>query len=173
MNRIIAVALLALLLLLLTRCGIEECLKDGKCPDSDKPDPVATVVPGIPTKAPTVIPTPIVEPANPFCSGVQDSRKHLLHKPKSDNRPEGVLVFDGKYKREFRAVKIELKNGQFSDGYWKPLELRGNPDADGPRQHWRLKVLCSDIKAKALIIVDDTIQECRFQIPGDACKRWE
>jgi len=82
-------------------------------------------------------------------------------------------VFDGKYKKEFRSVKAELKSGQFEELFWKPLELWGNPDSVGPRQHWRARSKCGSFKDKALIIADDGYQACRFVLPGDACKRWE
>ena len=78
-----------------------------------------------------------------------------------------------KYKKEFKSVKAELKSGQFEELFWKPLELWGNPDSAGPRQHWRSRNKCGQFKDKALIIADDGYQACRFVLPGSACKRWE
>ncbi len=117
--------------------------------------------------------TPSRGGSNPTCIGTADSRQHLLYKPVSDTMGTVVLVFDSTYKKEFRAVKIELKDGTFAEGWWKTLVLWGNPDAGGMRQHWRTNVRAADVKDNALIIVDDTNQECRFRIPGSSRTRWE
>jgi len=172
--------------LLLTACAdisdedIECIIETGKeCPTPapSPTSPVATAAPQrTPTKAPTQNPkaTPTVSlGGNPVCVGTADSRQHLLWKPVSDTSGNAVVVFDGKYKKEFKSVKAELKSGQFEELFWKPLELLGNPDKDGPRQHWRSRNKCRLFKDKAIIIADDGYQACRFVLPGDACKRWE
>jgi hypothetical protein len=117
--------------------------------------------------------TPSPRAPNPRCAGVADSREHLLYKPVSDTSGNAVVVFDSKYSQEFAAVKIELKDGTFAEGWWKGLALWGNPDVGGPRQHWRTNVRSSQIKDNALIIATDSDQECRFTIPGSGLKRWE
>lgn len=139
--------------------------------------PILTPIPRpSPTASPTktIAPKPTVGSGNPNCSsGVLDARVHLLWKPKSDTSGNAVVVFDGKYKQEFQSVKAQYKDGKFEDLYWKPLILWGNPDKDGDRQHWRAKSPCGKFKDKALIIADDGSQVCKFQITGDACRRWE
>jgi hypothetical protein len=142
---------------------------------------VATAIPGrTPTKAPTpskVTPVPTVSlGGNPVCVGVMDSRQHLLWKPVSDNRPSSVIVFDGKYKKPFKKVEVELKTGKFVAANNGNLLLWGNPDSTGPRQHYRFldpEVKCSEVKSKAIIRADDGYQICQYQLPGDACKRYE
>lgn len=140
--------------------------------------PTATNRPNA-TPAPTAIRTPTKAPnlgGNPACSGVMDSRAHLLWKPVSDNRPSAVIVFDGKYKKVFNKVEVELKTGSFVAANNGNLELWGNPTAEGPRQHYRFlspEVKCGQVKDKALIRADDGYQKCVFQLPGDACKRYE
>lgn len=178
---------LLLLALVLGGCGDIsdedfECIVETGKPCSDSATPTPTVPVGTPapvrtpTKAPTANPqaTPTVSlGGNPVCKGEQDSRAHLLWKPVSDTSGNAVAVFDGKYKKEFISVKAELKSGSFEELFWKPLQLWGNPDKDGPRQHWRSRNKCGLFKDKALIIADDGYQACRFRLPGDACRRWE
>jgi len=175
-----------LLLLALSSCGdisdedFKCIVETGKDCPTPTPSPTVSVAQATPTRTPVKSPTqsPKVTPTvslggNPVCVGTADSRAHLLWKPVSDTSGNAVAVFDGKYKKEFKSVKAELKSGQFEELFWKPLELLGNPDKDGPRQHWRSRNKCSQFKSKALIIADDGYQACRFVLPGDACKRWE
>ena len=141
--------------------------------NAGKPEPT----PGNPEPAPAPVPT-AGPPASgnqdyPVCAGAALSTDHMLYKPISDTTGNAVLVFDSKYSREFLAVKIELKDGSFAEGWWEGLELWGNPDAFGNRQHWRTNVRSSQIKDNARIIVDDTSQQCVFVLPGSANKRWE
>lgn len=181
---------LLLAVLILGGCGdisdedFECIVEQGKpCDNTPTPtpnSPVGTVSPiRTPTKAPTQNPkvTPTVSlGGNPVCVGEQDSRAHLLWKPVSDERPTSVLVFDGKYKKPFNKVEVELKTGKFVAANNGNLLLWGNPDKDGPRQHYRFQspaVKCGDVKAKAKIRADDGYQTCVFVLPGDACKRWE
>lgn len=183
MRTLITLIVSIFLIILLTSCGdIDDCIIEGNCgnpPDQPTPTvsaPLATPK-ATPTKTPVKPPTPFPMPTagqtNPVCIGVADSRAHLLWKPVSDTTGNAVMVFDGKYKKEFRGVKAELKDGKFEQAFYKPLVLFGNPDSVGPRQHWRTKRKCRDFKDKALIIVDDTTQQCSFRLPGDPCKRWE
>lgn len=178
--------LLALAIFTIGGCGdiseedLECILETGEVcakPEPTPTVPMATATP-IRTPAKTPSPNPQATPTvslggNPVCSGIADSRAHLLWKPVSDTSGNAVTVFDGKYKKEFKSVKAELKSGQFEELFWKPLELWGNPDSIGPRQHWRAKSKCGSFKDKALIIADDGYQACRFVLPGSACKRWE
>lgn len=121
-----------------------------------------------------VTPKPAERSPNPRCSAaVADSRQHLLYKPVSDTMGTTVLVFDSKYTTEFSSVKLQLKDGSFAEGWWKGLVLWGNPDAFGPRQHWRTYVKAAQVADNALIIANDGTQECRFAIPGSSSKRWE
>ena len=157
------------------------------------PTPNPTDIPSTPTVSPTVTktavpektvtPKPSATPAktstptiglNPVCSGVMDSRAHLLYKPVSDTSGNAVVVFDGKYKGEFRSVKIDLVDGSKEELFWKPLKLWGNPDKDGERQHWRSKNKCQKILNGALIYADDGYQICMFALPKQgSCKRYE
>lgn len=119
-------------------------------------------------------PQPSKRPPNASCTGgILDSTQHLLYKPVSDTSGNAVIVFDSKYSREFTSVKIQLRDGTFLDGWWHGLELWGNPDSFGPRQHWRTNVRASQVADNALIIASDLTQECRFQIPGSSSRRWE
>lgn len=130
--------------------------------------------PARPTSIPTIGNSPANGAPNPSCLGVVlNSTEHLLYKPVSDTTGNAVLVFDSKYTREFLGVRIELKDGSFAEAWWKGLELWGNPDSAGPRQHWRTNVRASQVKDKAQIIVQDLNQECKFILPGSAGKRWE
>ena len=130
--------------------------------------PVVNPPPSVPTTPPAG-----GGKSNPLCSGTAISTEHLLWKPVSDTSGNAVVVFDSKYAKEFTSVKIELKDGTFTDGWWKGLLLWGNPDAFGNRQHWRTNVRASQVKDNGLIIATDGSQECRFVIPGSATRRWE
>ncbi len=186
--------LLLISLLILGGCGdiediseedIDCIVNTGKpCDNSTTPTPtipVATATPvRTPTKTPTASPsatkTPVPSEMNPMCSGIADSKAHLLWKPVSDNRPSSVIVFDGKYKKPFNKVEVELKTGKFAPANNGNLLLWGNPTAEGPRQHYRFlnpEVKCGQVKDKAVIRADDGYQVCQFRLPGDACKRWE
>lgn len=133
-----------------------------------------STVPGNPSAPTNPEPRkPVARKPNPACSGVADSSQHLLYKPRSDTSGNAVIVFDSVYSTEFRAVRIELKDGTFHEAWWKGLELWGNPDVNGPRQHWRTNVRAGLVKDGAVIIADDVNQECRFVIPGSSNKRWE
>ncbi len=181
---IIRKLVLPLLLIGVVSCGEiskddYDCIVEGRC--NNQPDATPTVpvssIPSIRTPTPSVpkiTPTPQVgSGVNPFCVAEADSRNHLLWKPVSDNSPNSVVVIDGKYKREFLTVKAELKDGSFETLFYKPLILLGNPDRDGPRQHWRSRNRASAFKDKALILADDGYQVCKFRLPGSPLKRWE
>jgi hypothetical protein len=132
-----------------------------------QPSPVATQ----PGSSPT---PPAQNPGtNPSCAGTAISTEHLLYKPVSDTTGNAVIVFDSKYAREFLSVKIQLKDGTFAEAWWKGLELWGNPDSFGPRQHWRTNVRATQVKDGALIIAEDLAQECKFVLPGSSTQRWE
>jgi hypothetical protein len=169
-----------LILLCLTACGDVtkddlDCIVAGKDCNNNNMTPTPTITPTVKpgsTPRPTPTPKPVTS-TNPVCVGVPDSRQHLLWKPVSDTNSNAVLVTDGKYKREFLQMKVELKNGTFQSFQNGNLLLWGNPDKDGPRQHFRFPVKATSVKASALIIADDGLQECRWKLPGDATKRWE
>lgn len=160
-----------------------ECIIQTGRPCDNKPGPTPTVplATPLPNRSPTPVKPPVVTPkptqgsgSNPACVGVMNSREHLLWKPVSDTSGNAVVVFDGKYKREFNSVKLELADSKFEELFHKGLELWGNPDKDGPRQHWRSRNKCSKVKQRALILADDGYQVCKFQLPaGDVCKRYE
>jgi len=168
------------LCLLLTSCdAIKDCLEErpGACGNS-KPTPSPTIAIPSPTALPMGSPTKVVTPppvtSNPTCGTKElDASKHLLWKPVSDSSGNAVIVFDGKYKQEFLEVKAETKAGGVESAFWKPLILWGNPDSDGPRQHWRLRQQCQKYKDKGLIIADDGVQVCKFRLQKNACIRQE
>lgn len=122
-------------------------------------------------------PAPTPEPQrgkNPSCTGgTHPSTDHLLYKPVSDTTGNVVLVFDSKYKQAFESVQIQLRDGSYTDAWWKGLELWGNPDSGGERQHWRTNVRASEVRNNALILIEDKSQKCRFALPGSSTKRWE
>lgn len=169
----------------LSGCTLLEKIKeyfDNQPPPIVSPTPSPTVAPTaiptllptpIPTVKPTVAPTPS-GPANPICGTLQlPSKAHLLWKPVSDTSGNAVIVFDGKYKEEFSEVKVELKGGGTENAWWKGLELWGNPDNVGPRQHWRLSKKCASYKNNALIMTKDSKQSCVFKLEGKSCDRIE
>ena len=138
------------------------------------PTSVPTTKPTIsPTKAPTAVPTAVAG-KNPVCgTNALPSKAHLLWKPVSDTSGNAVVVFDGKYKEEFKEVSVELRKGGTDQAFWKGLELWGNPTAEGPRQHWRLRKKCAEYKDNALITAKDSKQTCVFKLEGTSCKRIE
>jgi hypothetical protein len=182
--------LLLLIILAVSGCGdisdedFECIVETGEVCRTPTPLPTVPVATVSPTRTPAKTATPskatpvptVPQGMNPLCSGEQDSRAHLLWKPVSDNRPSSVIVFDGKYKKPFNKVEVELKTGKFVAANNGNLLLWGNPDSVGPRQHYRFldpEVKCGQVKAKAKIRADDGYQVCTFVLPGDACKRWE
>lgn len=180
--------ILFVLLTLLSGCTVVDFIKDliNNPPVITTPTPEPTIVPtpvvtanptivptAKPTKVPTAVPT-TTGPVNPVCgTATLPSKAHLLWKPVSDTSGNAVIVFDGKYKQEFSEVKVELKAGGTESAFWKGLELWGNPDNVGPRQHWRLTKKCSLYKDNALITAKDSKQTCTFRLEGKSCDRIE
>lgn len=169
--------ILLIFILCLTFAGCDEvvkCLeeKDGRC-GSTAPTPVPEAPVPVPTQAPIRTPQIPQVGLNPDCGNAElSASQHLLYKPVSDTSGNAVLVFDGRYKEEFQDVKIELDTG-YETLFWKPLELWGNPDKDGPRQHWRSRNKCKQVKKNGLIIARDSRQTCKFRLKGKKCERQE
>jgi len=183
MRKIVLAGLLSVFCVGCQYLGLVKEVIDNNLP-TPTPTPVVTEVPEptvipttvptkVPTKAPTVVPT-VVAGGNPVCgTSALPSKAHLLWKPVSDTNGNAVIVFDGKYKEEFKEVKVELRSGGTEDAWWKGLQLWGNPDSVGPRQHWRLRKKCSEYKDNALITAKDSKQTCVFKLEGTSCKRIE
>lgn len=163
---------------------IDEVIKNN--PDvfaTPTPEPTVTVSPTVlptsvpttkPTVKPTLAPTAVPVGGNPVCGTKElPSKAHLLWKPVSDTSGNAVVVFDGKYKEEFKEVTVQLRKGGTESAFWKGLNLWGNPDSIGPRQHWRLRKKCAEYKDNTLITAKDSKQTCVFKLEGTSCKRIE
>lgn len=173
-------------------CGlvelVTEVIKENPeilIPATPTPQSTSTAAP-TPTNAPTALPTSVPtvvatasphdppKGTNPVCGTKElPSRAHLLWKPVSDTSGNAVIVFDGKYKEEFLEVTMQLKAGGVESAFWKGLQLWGNPDRSGPRQHWRLRKKCADYKSNGLITAKDSVQTCVFKLEGPSCNRIE